>query len=254
MIEAIAAVAATYHQDRVLAAAAAIRSSSGPDGIEKARSLLGPSSGRGTGDPLADMVRISRNRGNWDAASIAAALEGAAAATSLIGSRQSIEIAWTGPLPNRTVLRRTEQVVRQVIDSAQSHLWLVSFVVHDPHGIARSLSAAINKGVTVRALLESPESRGGSLERDPAHILAAVVPGIRFYEWPQSADRGCVHAKCVIADHDMAFVTSANLTGAAMERNMELGILIRGGTQPAEMAIHLQSLIDERLIEPFKPA
>lgn len=250
---AIAAMAATHHLDRVLAAAAAIRSNAGPDGADRARSLLGPVIGHRSADPLADVVEICRRRGVWDAPSIAAAMEGAAVAVSLVGSSQAIEIAWTGPLPKRTILRRTEQVIRQVVDSARSHIWLVSYVVHDPHGIAKVLSSAIARGVVVSALLESSESRGGTLSKDPAASLSAVIPGIQFYEWPTTADRGCVHAKCVIADDTTAFVTSANLTGAAMERNMELGVLIRGGLQPLEMASHLRSLVDEGLIRPCRP-
>jgi len=247
---AVAAVAATHHRDRVTAAAIALRISRDPDDAERARSILGPSTGHGAGDPLADIVAICRRRGIWDGSAIASALEGAAAAIALVESRQAIEIAWTGPSPHRTALRRTEQVIRQVVDIARSHIWLVSFVVYDPYGIASALSAAIARGVTVSALLESPRSRGGTLDKDPAAILSAAVPGIHFYEWPSCVDRGSVHAKCVIADDSMAFVTSANLTGAAMERNMELGMLIRGGTQPAEMSGHLRSLIEAGLITP----
>jgi phosphatidylserine/phosphatidylglycerophosphate/cardiolipin synthase-like enzyme len=245
---AVAAVAATHHRDRVIAAAMALRASRNPNDAERARSILGPTAGHGSGDPLEDIIAICRQRGAWDGPAIASALEGAAAAIALIESRQAIEIAWTGPSPHRTALRRTEQVIRQVVDSARSHIWLVSFVVYDPYGIANALSTAIARGVVVSALLESPKARGGTLEQDPAISLSAAVPGIRFYEWPSCADRGSVHAKCIIADNSMAFVTSANLTGAAMERNIELGILIRGGTQPAEMSNHLSSLIEEGLI------
>ncbi len=44
---------------------------------------------------------------------------------------------------------------------------------------------------------------------------------------------GVMHAKAAVADSRVAFLTSANLTEAALERNMELGVLIRGGTLPA---------------------
>ena len=39
-----------------------------------------------------------------------------------------------------------------------------------------------------------------------------------------------MHAKAVIADRSVAFVTSANLTGSAMDHNLEVGVLMRGGT------------------------
>ena len=51
-----------------------------------------------------------------------------------------------------------------------------------------------------------------------------------------------LHAKAAIADDKLAFVTSANLTGYALERNMELGLLVRGGYVPALLAKHFEDL------------
>jgi phosphatidylserine/phosphatidylglycerophosphate/cardiolipin synthase-like enzyme len=38
---------------------------------------------------------------------------------------------------------------------------------------------------------------------------------------------GILHAKAVVTDDEAVFVTSANLTEAALDRNIELGVLIR---------------------------
>jgi cardiolipin synthase len=42
-----------------------------------------------------------------------------------------------------------------------------------------------------------------------------------------------MHVKAAAADSRVAFLSGANLTEAALERNMELGVLIRGGHLPA---------------------
>ena len=47
----------------------------------------------------------------------------------------------------------------------------------------------------------------------------------------------------------MAYITSANLTAAAMERNMELGVLVKGGNLPIELHQHLEALISTKIIE-----
>jgi phosphatidylserine/phosphatidylglycerophosphate/cardiolipin synthase-like enzyme len=51
-----------------------------------------------------------------------------------------------------------------------------------------------------------------------------------FYD-PRALDLvrpgGVLHAKAVVADDEAVFVTSANLTEAALERNIELGLLVR---------------------------
>ena len=52
-----------------------------------------------------------------------------------------------------------------------------------------------------------------------------------------------MHAKAAIADEQVAFVTSANLTGSAIEANMELGLLVRGGAVPRRLARHFRALM-----------
>jgi len=53
-----------------------------------------------------------------------------------------------------------------------------------------------------------------------------------------------MHAKAAVADSRVAFLTSANLTEAALERNMELGVLIRGGTLPASIDRLIDALLE----------
>jgi len=53
-----------------------------------------------------------------------------------------------------------------------------------------------------------------------------------------------MHAKAAVADSRIAFLTSANLTEAAFERNMELGALIRGGTLLASIDRLIDALVE----------
>ncbi len=62
-----------------------------------------------------------------------------------------------------------------------------------------------------------------------------------------------VHAKCAVADGNLAFITSANLTSAALERNMELGVLLRGGIAPPRLRDHLKALVTTKEIQEWKP-
>jgi phosphatidylserine/phosphatidylglycerophosphate/cardiolipin synthase-like enzyme len=51
-----------------------------------------------------------------------------------------------------------------------------------------------------------------------------------FYD-PRALDLespgGVLHAKAVVADDEAAFITSADLTEAALDRNIERGVLFR---------------------------
>ena len=55
---------------------------------------------------------------------------------------------------------------------------------------------------------------------------------------------GLMHVKAAVADSRLAFLTSANLTEAALERNMELGVLIRGGTIPSAIDRLIDTLVE----------
>ena len=59
---------------------------------------------------------------------------------------------------------------------------------------------------------------------------------------------GSLHAKCAVADQATAFISSANLTEYALSLNMELGMLVKGGSLPRELAAHLRGLIQGRIL------
>jgi phosphatidylserine/phosphatidylglycerophosphate/cardiolipin synthase-like enzyme len=62
---------------------------------------------------------------------------------------------------------------------------------------------------------------------------------------------GVLHAKAVVADDEKVFITSANLTEAAWDRNVELGVLIRDRTFALTIGGFFQSLIDRDLLKPL---
>ena len=65
---------------------------------------------------------------------------------------------------------------------------------------------------------------------------------------------GVLHAKALVVDDESVFVTSANLTEAALDRNIEAGLLVRDHALAASMASHFQILIDRGLLRPLPMA
>jgi len=53
-----------------------------------------------------------------------------------------------------------------------------------------------------------------------------------------------LHAKAVVADEESMFLTSANFTEAALDRNIELGILLRDPALAVSIVRHFRILID----------
>ena len=72
-----------------------------------------------------------------------------------------------------------------------------------------------------------------------------------FYD-PRALDPdapgGVLHAKAVVSDDDTVFVTSANLTEAALGRNIELGLLVRDRALAGSIVAHFRGLIDRGLL------
>lgn len=184
---------------------------------------------------------------------VAAALRGATV-TANSARNESIELVWTGPPTGIIPTRHTEQVLLEVIDSAKEKLFIVSFVAYNIEQILKSLENAISRRVQINFLLEPSKTYGGKVDIDSIAIFKTRIPSSNIYRWkanPNNTEKldGSMHAKCAVADGNLAFITSANLTMAAMEKNMELGILIRGGNFPEILHLHLESLVVTDLIE-----
>ena len=75
-----------------------------------------------------------------------------------------------------------------------------------------------------------------------------------LYRWPAdqratiAAPTASLHAKCVIADARRALVTSANLTGAAINDHMELGVLVESATSGTQLHRHFHQLITDGVL------
>lgn len=163
----------------------------------------------------------------------------------------SVELVWTGPTTPFVATRRTEQVLLDLIQQAKRELFIVSFVAHDVPSVVVAINAAIDREVDTRILVEASLTQGGSLLVDPVSTMRNAVPSAKLYVWtdrPHPFTNGRVHAKVAVADNTSAFLTSANLTGHALEKNMEAGVLLAGGEVPSILRAHLHALIETKVI------
>jgi phosphatidylserine/phosphatidylglycerophosphate/cardiolipin synthase-like enzyme len=66
---------------------------------------------------------------------------------------------------------------------------------------------------------------------------------------PEAPKRSSLHAKCVVVDESVAFISSANFTEAAQVRNIEVGVLIRSVPFARQLAAHFIGLADQHVLE-----
>jgi phosphatidylserine/phosphatidylglycerophosphate/cardiolipin synthase-like enzyme len=198
-----------------------------------------------------------------DAWSCEASLSGIAIATALraaglaaAGEREleHIEVVWTGPASPGIPVRLTSAVIADVAVGAQSTLLLMSYAAYKVPAVIAALEAACERGVLVDLVLESEAASGGKLHFDARKAFGAVTDRVRLWQWPHerrpTLERGhaVLHAKAALADEDVAFVTSANLTGLGLDENIELGLLVRGGPTPRRIAQYVRGLMAEGLL------
>jgi phosphatidylserine/phosphatidylglycerophosphate/cardiolipin synthase-like enzyme len=251
--QVIAELGLELHPDRIAAIASKIESLGSLEQFALVKPVFGPN---------ADKYMISRLDSAWRNAEqvrpgeLAAALRGASATAVLHESRGSVEMVWTGPSTGMVPVRHTEQVLCEVIESARNRLFIVSFVAYEVSLIAKALQDAVGRQVQVDVLLESSTERGGKVTVDSVRTMKDTVPSANVYVWHVGTGKkvpastmGSVHAKCAVSDGKLAFITSANLSTAAMERNMELGVLVRGGHLPSELHRHLEALVNTEIVE-----
>jgi phosphatidylserine/phosphatidylglycerophosphate/cardiolipin synthase-like enzyme len=202
-------------------------------------------------------IALNKLRNSWETTDIspevlAAMLTSASHTFHKLNTEQTLELVWTGPTSPFVSARRTEQALLQVIESSREALFITSFVAYDVSSIVKALNSSISRGVKVLMLLESSSEYGGSVSIDVIGKMKDLVPKATIFAWSNKSPAffgGRVHAKIALADNKMCFITSANLTGFAMEKNMEAGVLINGGRLPIILQRHLQSLITLKLID-----
>ena len=61
--------------------------------------------------------------------------------------------------------------------------------------------------------------------------------------------KACLHAKCIVVDDRRAFITSANFTEAAQERNIESGVLVNDAHVARALRDQFESLVAAGLLK-----
>ncbi len=247
LLDAVVELASLVSPSRIRTVTDALRGLATPDVAPAVETLVGtPPARASVGRLLAAWAQ-----GGVSGDEVAGMLLGASEARQHAEREQSVELVWTGPTTRFVATRRTEQVLLDLVRHARSDLFLVSFVVYDVTSVVDELNAAVERGIDVRILLEASTSHGGSLSVDPIATMRNRVPSASLYAW---ADRpapfvdGRVHAKVAVADGSLAFLTSANLTGHALEKNMEAGVVVSGGDLPGRLRSHLHALIETNVV------
>lgn len=169
--------------------------------------------------------------------------------------KHDIDLVWTGPQATNSNMRRIDEALIEMISIAQHEIIVVSFAVYKAIHIMNALKDALNRGVSVSLYLETARSSGGKMSFDTiASLQDTIRHRSKIYIWPlgnrvmsDDGSYGALHAKLACVDRRHLLISSANITGHAMELNMEFGVLINDLELGKKVSKHLGDLVDQNI-------
>ncbi|MDP3569470.1 MAG: DISARM system phospholipase D-like protein DrmC [Archangium sp.] len=132
------------------------------------------------------------------------------------------ELVWTGPETKQSGARDTAVVLSDLFSSAQQSVLIAGFVFDHGATVLSALHQAMQRGVNCRLFADGDAAR--HFRRDNWPFGPPFPEVFRFV--PAAGVFASLHAKCVVVDHHLVFVTSANFTDRGQNRNIEVGVLL----------------------------
>lgn len=176
------------------------------------------------------------------------------------------DLVWSGPSVSGLHARDTRRVYDELLGSAERSLLLSTYVYFDGPKAFEVLARRMDtvRALQVTLLLNIQRKRGDTTSSE--QLVRRFAERLWRIEWPgmsrphvfydpraldPDAPGGVLHAKAVVADDEAVFVTSANLTEGALDRNIELGLLVRDRGLAASVSAHFRGLIDRGVLQPL---
>lgn len=179
------------------------------------------------------------------------------------GQRPRPDLVWSGPEVPGVPARDTRRVYEELLGAAERTVWASTFAYFDGPRVFELLARRMDSvpSLQVTLLLNIQRRRGDTTAADSLvrrfadQFWGSAWPGTArprvFYD-PRSLElegpEGVLHAKAVVADDEAVFVTSANMTEAALDRNIEVGLLVRDRALALSVTSHFRGLIERGVL------
>jgi phosphatidylserine/phosphatidylglycerophosphate/cardiolipin synthase-like enzyme len=182
-----------------------------------------------------------------------------------IGRRHEllVDLVTSGPETPGITSRDTAVVVRELFAHAERTVLVAGYAVFQGASVFEALAAQMEKipGLEVKLYLDiaRPDydttaaeiivSRFTQRFRDTQWPAGHRLPQV-FYDPRSLAEdkRSSLHAKCVVVDSEEVFISSANFSKAAQQRNIEVGLKIDSIWLAGRLIRHFQLLTEHGLV------
>ena len=174
---------------------------------------------------------------------------------------QGAELVWSGPDLAGDFARDTRIVVHDLFRKARQRVLVSTFALYQGEDLFLPLHETMAAHPELKVTLYLDIARGES-DLTEAQVLAQFREKFRKDNWPwkpvpevyyypgslekaAASKRACLHAKTVVVDGRDVFLTSANLTEAAQQRNIEAGLVLRSPALAAQLVQHFEALVHQ---------
>ena len=173
----------------------------------------------------------------------------------------AIQLVMSGPQLAGSERRDTGVVVSDLFRNAQENVLIAGYAIYQGRRLFSELAKRMDElpQLEVRMFLDISRKPGDTSRSD--EIVRRFADRFRSEEWPHSSrapqvfydlrgldqdrtERASMHAKCVVVDGRRVFVSSANFTEAAQERNVEIGVLFESVAAAARINRFFAGLAD----------
>jgi phosphatidylserine/phosphatidylglycerophosphate/cardiolipin synthase-like enzyme len=178
-----------------------------------------------------------------------------------------IDLVTTGPEAAGVTNRDTSVVVRDLFAHAQTSVCIAGYAVYQGQRVFQALAERMQDRPALRVHMFLDIQRGPGDMTEPSDLVRRFADRFTHHQWPRGrplpevffdprslalhADkRASLHAKCIVVDQREVFVSSANFTEAAHERNIEVGLLIHSRTLAERIVRHFEALRAEGVLKP----
>jgi phosphatidylserine/phosphatidylglycerophosphate/cardiolipin synthase-like enzyme len=175
-----------------------------------------------------------------------------------------VDLVWTGPETPEAPSRDTAVVVRELFAAARQHVLVAGYAVYQGKEVFRVLAERMDACPELKVEMFLDIQRGHGDTTISADLVRRFAKRFRSEEWPgqrmpdiyydpralemDRVKKAALHAKCIVVDNSVAFVSSANFTEAAQSRNIEVGALIKSPSYAARLVHHFHSLAAANLL------
>lgn len=174
-----------------------------------------------------------------------------------------IDLVTSGPEAPGIANRDTAVVVRELFAHAQKSVLVVGYAVYQGASVFEALAERMEKIPELDVKLFLDIARPDNDTTSAKILVSRYAQRFRDRQWPKDCrlpavfydprsvaenKRSSLHAKCIVVDAEEVFVSSANFTKAAQERNIEVGLRIRSHHLANRISHHFHLLSEHKLV------